>query len=76
MILGNALGIGLALAQKYFGFLKLDEENYYLSVVPIHFDVTALVLINVGTVVLTLLLMTLPTYLITKINPVSILRFD
>jgi len=76
LIMGNLIGIGVALLQKKFGFLKLDEENYYLSQVPIDFDYSGLFFINLGAILVTLIVMTLPTYVITKISPIDILRFD
>jgi len=76
LFLGNLLGLAIAFLQSEFGFLKLDEESYYLSQVPIHFDLSAIFYINVGTILLTLLVMIIPTYLITKIDPTRILRFD
>ncbi len=76
LIIGNAIGFSIAALQKKFGFLKLDEENYYLSQVPIDFNFSELLLINLGAVLVTFLCMVLPTYVVTKISPIDILRFD
>lgn len=76
LIIGNLLGLLIAFVQSRTGFLKLDEESYYLSEVPVHFDLWALIYINVGTIIVTLLVMIIPTFLVTKIDPIDILRFD
>lgn len=75
LLLGNALGIGIAVAQKLTGFLKLDEANYYLSKVPVHFEWDQIMLINVGTFILTLLILLIPSYLVSRLSPVRVLHF-
>lgn len=76
LIIGNILGLGIALLQKHFNFIKLDEANYYLDTAPIEINWMALILLNVGTFVVTLITLVLPTMLITRITPVKALRFD
>lgn len=76
LLIGNILGLGIALLQKHFNFIKLDEANYYLDTAPIEINWMALVLLNVGTFVVTLITLVLPTMLITRITPVKALRFD
>ncbi len=76
LIIGTVIGVGLCLLQQYFGFIKLDEKNYYLSVAPIEINVWIIVLLNIATLILTLLFLVLPTYIVTKISPIKALRFD
>ena len=76
LVIGNVIGFVLAGLQKKFGFLKLDEENYYLSQVPIDFNISGIVFINLGTILITFLVTMIPTYVVTKISPIDILRFD
>lgn len=76
LLIGNALAFGIAIFQKKTGFLKLDEANYYLSEVPIHFDGLSILLVNLATVLCTVLFMIIPTYLVTRISVIRILRFD
>jgi lipoprotein-releasing system permease protein len=76
LLWGNAIGIGLLLIQKYFGIIKLPPENYYVSVAPVTIDVSAILLVNAGTIIVCLSLLLIPSYIITKISPVKALRFD
>ncbi|MDD6209559.1 MAG: ABC transporter permease [Bacteroidales bacterium] len=76
MLWGNVIGISICLLQKYFHIIKLDASVYYLSAVPIDIDPVAIVLLNLGTLVITMLLMIAPSYLITKIAPVKAIRFE
>lgn len=72
---GNLIGIVLCLAQKHFGFIKLSESDYYLSVAPIELNFFIILLLNIGTLVVTLLFLIIPSYLVTSITPVKAIRF-
>lgn len=76
LILGNILGIGICLIQKSTGFIKLDEANYYLSEAPIYLDFFVILILNVASFVVILTFLLIPTYIITKLSPVKILRFN
>lgn len=73
---GNLAGIGLALLQKYTGFLKLPQEAYFIDTVPIQVDITSLALLNLGVVLACSAMLVLPTMVITRIQPVKAIRFD
>ena len=76
LILGNLLGLGLGWLQKKFGFMALDEANYYLTQVPIEFDLWSILSINIGAILVTAIVLIIPSFLVTTISPISILRFD
>ncbi len=73
---GNLLGISLCLLQKYTHLLKLDPTSYYLEYVPVNLNVAHLILLNLGTIVITMLMLLLPSYFITKISPEKSIRFE
>ena len=73
---GNLIGIGLCLLQYHFGIVRLDQASYYLDRVPIHFSLLHLVLLNLGTLLLTLLMMLIPSRVVSGISPVRAIRFD
>jgi len=73
---GNLLGIGLCLIQEYTRVLKLDPTSYYLEYVPVNLTVLHIVLLNVGTIVITVLMLLLPSYFITKVSPEKTIRFE
>ncbi|MDA9773970.1 ABC transporter permease [Saprospiraceae bacterium] len=76
MLIGNILGLSLCFLQKQFKFIKLDEANYLIDSAPIAFDLPAIILINVGVLVVTLIFLLIPSLLISRIKPVKILRFN
>jgi lipoprotein-releasing system permease protein len=73
---GNLIGIGICIIQHYTGIIKLNEENYYLSVAPVYFNFLAIFLINVGTLLICTIIMLLPTRLISRISPMKAIRFE
>ena len=73
---GNAIGITLILIQKYFGIIKLNPENYYVNQAPIVFDLGIIVLLNAITIIITLLVLIIPSIIITKITPIQAIKHD
>lgn len=73
---GNLLGIGLALIQKYFGIIKLDQANYYMSEVPINLNFLPLLGVNLLSLIIILLFLLIPSFVASKIDPVSAIRYE
>ena len=76
MVWGNILGILLCLVQSYFGIFHLDPASYYLDTVPINLKISHLVLLNVGTLIVTTLMLLIPSWYISRIAPDKAIRFD
>ncbi len=76
LLIGNLVGLTLCLLQKKFQFIRLREEDYYLAVAPIDFNLTTILMINLGTFILTILFLILPSYFISRILPTTSLRFN
>jgi len=73
--IGFIAGIGICLLQQYFGFIKLDEANYYVAVAPIQIIWWQVILICVLTAVVCFISLIVPTLLVRKINPVKAIEF-
>ncbi len=76
MIIGNVIGLGFCFLQQYTGFIKLDPATYYLSAVPIELHFSTVALINIGTFLLWVLMLLIPTSVINRISPVKSIRFE
>lgn len=77
LLWGNILGIALLWSQHTFGYLKFpNPEQYHTAIIPIHIEVWHIVALNVGTLVLCVLMLLLPSYIITKISPVKAIKFQ
>jgi lipoprotein-releasing system permease protein len=75
LLLGNALGLGLGYFQQHTQFFKLDQASYYMTFVPIKIVWTDVLLLNAGTLVTCLLVLIIPSMLVTRISPVKAIRF-
>jgi len=73
---GNVIGIGLLFIQKKFEIIKLNPESYYVNVAPVEINIFYIIALNLGTVFICLVVLLIPSYLITKISPAKTIRFD
>jgi len=76
LLFGNIFGISLALLQEHFGFVKMPKEAYFIDTVPISINWLKLTLLNASTLFLCLLMLLIPSKIISKISPVKTIRFD
>lgn len=76
LFFGNVIGIGVLLIQKYFGVVKLNPENYYVTEAPVVIGILYIGALNAGTILVCLVVLLIPSYIITKISPVKAIRFE
>lgn len=75
LLLGNILGIGLGVFQTYTHFFQLDQASYYMSFVPVELDLPDIILLNLGTLFICLLVLIIPSTLVSKISPTKAITF-
>ncbi len=75
LVIGNLLGLSICWLQLKFGFIKLPEESYYISVAPIDIEPMTVIALNVGTMIVCLFALIWPSFLATSINPIKAIRF-
>jgi lipoprotein-releasing system permease protein len=73
---GNLIGLSILFIQKYFGVITLNPETYYVSEAPIYLNFGYIILLNIGTLILCLLMLIIPTIIISKISPVKSIKFE
>jgi lipoprotein-releasing system permease protein len=73
---GNLAGIALCLIQLKSGIITLPQESYYVSVVPVNLNILNIFVLNAGTLMVCLMMLLLPSYIITRVSPVKAIRFD
>ncbi len=76
LLWGNVIGLGLSYLQYRFGIIPLNPETYYLTTVPIHFNLAIILGLNIGTLILIVLILILPSYLISRISPIKTIRYE
>lgn len=73
---GNLIALSFIVIQQQFGIITLNPENYYVTVAPVDFNWLYFLLINLGTVLISLLVLLIPSFIVTRISPVKAIRFD
>lgn len=76
LLYGNIVGISICLLQSYFGIIRLPQESYFMSVVPINLDFIHIIVLNVSTLFVCTLMLLLPSFVVSRITPVKAIRFD
>ena len=75
MLLGNIFGLGLGYFQLKTHFFELDEASYYMKFIPVEFNFLDIALINFGTLLICLLVLLVPSMLVSKISPIKAIAF-
>jgi len=73
---GNLIGLGILFLQKQFGLFPLNPDVYYVTQVPVFVNLSYILLLNLCTFALCLLMLLIPSIVITKISPVKAMRFE
>jgi lipoprotein-releasing system permease protein len=73
---GNLIGLTICFLQHQFSVINLDPESYYLDTVPINFNLLHLFLLNIGTLISTLIFLLIPSMIIARVSPEKAIRFN
>jgi lipoprotein-releasing system permease protein len=73
---GNLIGIGLAFIQLKTGIITLDASSYYIKTVPVNLELAHILLLNAGTMAAIIIMLLVPSQLISRITPVKAIRYD
>ena len=76
MVIGNVSAVIICLIQQWFHVLPLDPVNYYLDSVPMQLGLVWLAILNVVMFVLSMLMMLIPSAVISRIVPSKSIRFE
>ena len=75
LVWGNIIGLSLGFLQYYFKIVKLDPATYYIDSVPINFKLWHILALNTGTLLITTLVLVLPSLFIAFIRPAKVIKF-
>ena len=76
MLWGNVIGLAFYFVQKYTGLFTLDPSTYYMDRVPVSLSFPIWLLLNIGTLIVSVLMLLGPSYLITRIHPANSMRYE
>lgn len=75
LVIGNILGVGICLLQKYTGIVRLDPETYYVAEVPVELNMAVIIAMNIATLIICTLVLTLPSFFVSHIQPSKTMKF-
>jgi len=73
---GNLIGLSILFLQDKFKFIRLNPEVYYVKAAPVYINIGQILVLNLGTLLLCLLMLIIPSIIVTKISPVKAIKFD
>ena len=76
LLWGNLIALSLLFIQKYTKVIPLDSKVYYLDTVPVSLNLYHILGVNILTIIVCMLILIIPSYLISKINPVKAIKFN
>lgn len=76
MIIGNAIALALISTQRTWHILPLDPDAYYLNYVPMELDWISITAVNGAVLLISALILILPSHMISKLSPAESLRFE
>jgi lipoprotein-releasing system permease protein len=76
LLIGNLLGLGIILLQKYTGIIKLDPQTYYVSIVPVEINLPLILLLNIATLFICVFVLIAPSYFISHIHPARSMKYE
>ena len=76
LLWGNIIGIVICILQAHFQIFKLDPTSYYLDAVPINLKIWHILALNAGTLAITVIMLIVPSYIISRLSPEKTIRFN
>ncbi|TMM58054.1 ABC transporter permease [Maribacter algarum] len=77
LLWGNIIGLGVIWLQSKYKLFKFpNPKEYYIEYIPVHINFWTILILNIGVLLLCLLMLLLPSYIITKITPVKAIKFE
>lgn len=76
MLRGNIIGLGVCALQYFTHMIPLEASSYYVSYVPMAFAWGWWLLLNIGTLLVSWLILLAPSAIVTQISPAKVMHFE
>ena len=76
MIIGNIISLALVYIQDIYRVIPLDPEAYYLSYAPVEINWSYILALNIGIIIISSLILIVPSHLVSKISPSQTMRYE
>ncbi len=75
LLWGNIIASILLYIQYYYKIIPLDPKLYYVDSVPVEFNLYHIALLNIGTLIISTIVLVFPALLVSKIDPAKTINF-
>lgn len=75
ILIGNIVALVIVLTEHYFKFLPLDASSYYVDHVPCDFQIGYFVAIDLATILIMSIMLVIPSFAISKMQPAKVMGF-
>lgn len=76
LLIGDIIGIGAVLLQKYTGIISLDPQTYYVSEAPMELNIPIIIILNIATLIVSISVLIIPSFFISHIHPAKSMRYE
>lgn len=76
LLIGNGVMLTLLYIQKETHFIPLEADSYYLDFVPVRLTLTSILALNIGVLIITYLVLILPSGFVARISPAETMRYE
>jgi lipoprotein-releasing system permease protein len=76
LLIGDVIGIGLVLLQRYTGLISLDPQTYYVSEAPVELHLPIVIVLNIATLFISISVLIIPSFFVSHIHPAKSMRYE
>lgn len=76
MLIGDIIALSIVALQRYFGIVKLDPSVYYVNTVPVELTPLPFLMLNAFTLVISVLILIVPSFLISHVHPAQTIKYE
>ncbi len=76
LLWGDCIALALLLLQRYTGLVRLDPTTYYVDTAPVEINIPIILLLNLATLLVSVLVLIGPSYLVSHIHPAKSMRYE
>jgi lipoprotein-releasing system permease protein len=76
LLIGDVIGIGVVLLQKYTGIVTLDPQTYYVSEAPLELNIPIVLMRDLATLIICIIVLIIPSLFILSIQPAKSMRYE
>ena len=74
LVVGNLISFMLLFLQYQFNIIELDPKVYYVNSVPVDLNFINIIFLNISVIVTSFLMLIIPSMVVSKLNPTTVMK--